>query len=170
MTTPLSGRLGHSQGRNRLLFVSNTDPRSRDERSDSDPWAKSSYVIQGTPAPLKVAAALTLLEGLLTVGFGVTEALNIDVDRLVMGATTSLFFLAFGAALVLSAWGLNTSRPWARGPVLLAQLIWLGLAWSFRTGSTLPVAVGLAVLSTVVLIGLLHPRSVEALERAAGRA
>ena len=150
--------------------MSNIDPRSPEERSDSDPRARSWYAAHGTPVTLRAAAVLTFLQGLFTVGFGVAEALNIDVDRLVMGATTGLFFLAYGAVLVLCAWGLNAGRPWARGPVLLAQLIWLGLAWSFRTGSLLPVAVGLAVLSTVVLFCLLHPRSVEALERAAGRA
>jgi hypothetical protein len=61
-------------------------------------------------------------------------------------------------------------RQWSRGPVLFAQLVWFGLAWNFRTGATLPIAVGLAGAATVVLFGLLHPRSVEALERAANRA
>jgi hypothetical protein len=113
---------------------------------------------------------LTFVEGLLTVLFGLSEAISIDGDRLVMGLTTALFFLAYGAALLGCAWGLNAVRPWARGPVLLAQLIWLGLAWNFRDGDTLPVAIGLAVMALVVLAGLLHPRSIDALERAANRA
>jgi hypothetical protein len=49
--------------------------------------------------------------------------------------------------------------------VLLAQLIWLGLAWNFRDGGTWPVAVGLAVPAVIVLVGMLVPSSVEALER-----
>ncbi len=125
--------------------------------------------MHGTPAPLAVAAGVTFIEGLLTVGFGVTEVLSLDSDRLVMGVTTGVFFLAYGAGLVFCAWGMNTVRQWSRGPVLLAQLIWLGLAWNFRTGDTLPVAIGLAVMAAIVLAGLLHPRSIDALEREANR-
>jgi hypothetical protein len=115
-----------------------------------------------------VAAGLTFVEGLLTVLFGVSEAVDLDSERLVMGLTTALFFLSYGAGLIVCAWGMNTLRPWARGPVLLAQLVWLGLAWNFRTGGTWPVAVVLAAVAALVLAGLLHPRSIEALERASG--
>jgi hypothetical protein len=111
-----------------------------------------------------VAAGLTFVEGLLTVMYGVGEALHITSARLVMGVTTSAFFAAYGAAMVLCAWGVNRLRTWARGPVLLAQLIWLGLAWNFRQGDTLPVAIGLAVPAVIVLVAMLLPSSVEALE------
>lgn len=116
------------------------------------------------------AAAGTAVQAVLTVIFGVTEAVSLHSGRLVMGLTTGLFFVAYGLGLLLCAWGLYKIRPWARGPVLLAQLIWLGLAWNFRTGSTLSVAIGLVVLAAIVLAGLLHPRSIDALERAADRA
>jgi hypothetical protein len=109
------------------------------------------------------------VEGVLTLVFGVTEAVSLDSDRLVMGVTTGVFFLAYGVGLMACAWGMNTLRPWSRGPVLLAQLIWLGLAWNFRTGDTLPIAIALAVLAALVLAGLLNPRSIDALERAAER-
>ena len=105
----------------------------------------------------------------MTFLFGITEAASLDSDRLAMGLTTSLFFLAYGAVLILCAWGMNTLRPWSRGPVLLAQLIWLGLAWSFRSSDLLPLAIGFAVVAVVVLAGLLHPRSIDALEEAANR-
>jgi hypothetical protein len=124
----------------------------------------SPYSRRGAPAPLVAAAGLTLVEGLLTAMYGVGEAVNITSSRLVMGVTTSVFFVVYGAAMVLCAWGLNRLRTWARGPVLLAQLIWLGLAWNFREGDTLPLAIGLAVPAALVLAGMLHPRSVEALE------
>jgi hypothetical protein len=39
----------------------------------------------------------------------------------------------------------------------------LGLAWNFLGGGTTWVSVVLAVVSVVVLVGLLHPASVEAL-------
>ena len=109
---------------------------------------------------------MTFIEGLLTVLFGVTELVSIDSDRLVMGVTTAVFFLAYGGVLLACARGLHTVRSWARGPVLLSQLILLGLAWSFKDGSTLPIAIGLALAAAIVLAGLLHPRSIDALERA----
>jgi hypothetical protein len=146
-----------------------SDPHS--DRSghapDDDPTTRSPYSRYGAPAPLVVAAGMTLVEGLLTVMFGVTELVSLDSDRLVMGLTTTVFFLAYGAVLLVCAWGLHTVRSWARGPVLLSQLILLGLAWSFKGGDTLPVAIGLAVAAAIVLAGLLHPRSIDALERSA---
>src|SRR5689334_7182652 len=96
--------------------------------------------------------------------YGIGEAVHITSDRVTMGVTTSVFFVAYGAAMMLCAWGLNRLRTWARGPVLLAQLIWLGLAWNFREGDTLPLAIGLAVPAAIVLTGMLLPSSVDALE------
>jgi hypothetical protein len=139
------------------------EPGDEPEGDDADD------AVEGPPALLRAAAGLVLLEGLLLVVFGVIEVVSLDGDRLTMGITVTLFFVAFGALLVVCAWGLNRLRPFARGPVLLTQLIGLGLAWNFRDGSTLPVAIGLVVVAAVVLAGLLNPRSIEALERAAER-
>ncbi len=132
-----------------------------DERSPAPPGRTA-------PPPLVAAAGITLLEGILTVLFGISELISLDADRLVMGVSTALFFVAYGVGLLACSWGLRWLRGWARGPVLLAQLIWLGLAWNFRDGRTLPVAIFLAVLAALALAGMLHPRSVDALERAAG--
>ena len=142
---------------------------SRDE-PDPDPTTRSPYSRHGAPAPLVSAAGLTFVEGLLTLIFGISEAVSIDLDRLAMGVTTALFFVAYGVVLLACSWGMNAVRPWSRGPVLLAQLIWLGLAWNFRDGDTRPVAIFLAVVALLVLAGLLHPRSIDALEKAANRA
>ena len=129
----------------------------------------SPFSRHGAPPPLVVAAGLTLVEGLLTVMYGVGEAVHVTSDRLTMGVTTSVFFVAYGAAMIFCAWGLNRLSTWARGPVLLAQLIWLGLAWNFRAGDTLPIAIGLAVPAAIVLVGMLMPSSVDALEHGRGR-
>ena len=132
-----------------------------------DPTTRSPYSRHGAPAPLAVAAGMTLVEGLLIAFFGITELVDLDSDRLVMGLTTSVFFLAYGAVLLVCARGLHTVRSWARGPVLLSQLILLGLAWNFKDGHTLPIAIGLALAAAIVLAGLLHPRSIDALEHGA---
>jgi hypothetical protein len=115
------------------------------------------------PAPLLVAASLVAVEGLLVVGYGVLEAASLTVGRLTMGITTAVFFLGYGAGLLACAWALRGLRSWARSPVVLAQLIQLGLAWSFRGGETTYVAVGLALAAVVVLVGVLHPVSIDAL-------
>jgi hypothetical protein len=116
-----------------------------------------------TPAQLLVAASLVAVEGLLLAGYGVLETAAISSGRVTMGVTTALFFLAYGGGLIACAWGLWRRHSWGRGPAILAQLIQLGVAWSFRGGETTLVATGLAVVSVVVVVGLLHPASTEAL-------
>jgi len=113
--------------------------------------------------PLLVAASLVAVEGAVLLSYGVLEAAAISQGRLTMGVTTAFFFLGFGALLVLCAWSIRGLHAWARGPVLLAQLVQLGLAWNFRGGSTVPVAVVLALVAILVLAGMLHPASIAAL-------
>lgn len=115
------------------------------------------------PRPLLVAAALAALEALALLVSGVLELANISGLRVTMGVTTSIFFLGYGAALGLCAWGLTRLATWSRSPVVLAQLIQLGVAWSFRGGDTTPVAIALAVTAVAVLVGIFHPASTAAL-------
>ncbi|MCZ4498887.1 MAG: hypothetical protein JWQ74_1440 [Marmoricola sp.] len=115
------------------------------------------------PVPLLVAAALVVLEGIGAVGFGIAEAVHTDTERIAVGATTTLFFLAYGVGMIVCARGLTRLGSWARGPVLIVQLISLGLAWNFREGETWPAAVALAVPAVAVLVGMLHPATIAAL-------
>jgi len=118
----------------------------------------------GAPAPLVVAASLAAAEGLVIGILGLLELVSLSSGRVTMGVTTAVFFTAYGALLVYCGWQLRRRTTWARAPVLLAQLIQLGLAWNFREGDTLPVAIGLAVLAAAVLAGLFHPASMRALD------
>ena len=115
------------------------------------------------PAPLGAAAARAAVEGVLVLGFGVLEAASLHADRAAMGVTTSLFFALLGLLLVTCAWYVARGRAWARSPIVVAQLMALGLAWNFWGGGTTWISVVLAVIGLVVLGGLLHPASVEAL-------
>jgi hypothetical protein len=117
-----------------------------------------------------VAATLTALEGLLVVVYGALEAANLHADRVAMGLTTAAFFLILGGALIACAWLVGHARSGARSPIIVVQVILLGLAWSFWGGSTTWVAGGLAGLAILVLGGLLHPASTTALtgDRGAG--
>ena len=115
------------------------------------------------PAPLTVAASLVAVEGGLVVLLAVAELASLNSSRLTMGVTTAVFFAAYGAALLGCAVLLVRRVSFARSPALLAQLIQLGLAWSFRGGATTWVAVVLALVALVVIAGLLHPTSMDAL-------
>jgi len=118
------------------------------------------------PAPLVVAASLVGIEGLLLLGYAVLELASISADRVAVALTTAVFFAAYAALLLACARAVLRGRSWARSPIVLTQLIQLGLAWSFRDGSTLVVAIVLAVAALVVLAGMLNPASIDALSGA----
>lgn len=115
------------------------------------------------PAPLTVAASLVAVEGGLVVLLAVAELASISSARLTMGLTTAVFFAVYGAALLGCALLLVRRVSFGRSPALLAQLIQLGVAWSFRGGVTTWLAVVLALVALVVIAGLLHPASMDAL-------
>ena len=114
------------------------------------------------PATLTFAVALVALEALTLVVLAVLEVAHLSGDRVTMGVTTTVFFLGYAAALLLCAYGLLRLVSWARSPVVLTQLIQLGVAWSWR--HTLAVAVPLALVSVAVLVGIFAPPSLAALE------
>lgn len=116
-----------------------------------------------SPPPLTVASSLVVVQGLLLLAYAVLEAANSHTGRVTLAVTTALFLAAYGAALIACGWAVSFGYAWARSPIVLSQLIWLGVAWSFRGGATTGVAVALALVAALVLIGLLHPRSVDAL-------
>ena len=115
------------------------------------------------PPPLVVAASLAGLEGLLVLGYGVLEAAHVHADRAAMGVTSAVFFLLLGSAVVACAWLVTHGRAGARSPIIVVQVMVLGLAWDVRGGSSIWVAAGLALVAVVVLGGLLHPASTAAL-------
>ncbi|RNL65287.1 hypothetical protein EFK50_04825 [Nocardioides marmoriginsengisoli] len=118
------------------------------------------------PTSLRVAAAVVAVEGIGTAVFGIFEAFHTTSARVVMGTTTALFFVGFGAALVACAWGLTRISSWARGPVLFTQLAGLGLAWNFRGDDTWWISVMLAVPAVVTLVAMLRPATIAALNDA----
>jgi uncharacterized membrane protein len=87
----------------------------------------------------------------------------VDPDRAAVGITSAVFFAVLGGALAACAWFVLRGRPWARSPILVSQLMFLGLAWSFRGGVTTWISVALAVVAVTVLVGMLHPASIDAL-------
>jgi hypothetical protein len=114
------------------------------------------------PPPLTVAASLVAVQGFVLVALAVLELVNASSERLSLGVSTAVFFLVYGGLLLLCAWALTQQQGWTRGPVLITQLIQLGLAWNLRD---LPlVAVALALTAAVVLAGMLHPATLRTLQ------
>ncbi len=113
------------------------------------------------PPPLTVAASLVAIQGLVLLALAVVEISDLDTDRRAMGLSTAGFFAAYAVLLLVAAWGLRRRTSWSRGPALITQLIWLGLAWNVR--EHLVAAVVIAVVALVVLAGVLHPDSIDAL-------
>ncbi len=116
------------------------------------------------PPPLVVAASLTAVEAAVMTGLGVLELGHLRSTRLTMGVTTTAFFLAAAAGLAWCAWSLWKVRRWARGPVVMAQLICLGLAWNIWSGGPRLLSALLAVVGLAVIAGLLHPATTRLLE------
>ncbi|NYE37690.1 hypothetical protein F4692_002823 [Nocardioides cavernae] len=116
------------------------------------------------PPPLVVAASLVGVEACALLALGLLEVVNLRAIRLTMGVTTTLFFLAAAAGLAWCAWSLWRMRRWARGPVVMAQLIQLGLAWNFRDVWSVVLPLALAASALVVVAGLLHPATTQVLE------
>lgn len=110
-----------------------------------------------------IAAALAGIEGLGLVAYAVLELFSVSSTRMVMGLTTSAFFLMYGAGLIWCAWAVTHSQVLARSPILLAQLIQIGIAYNLWGGDTRPVAMALGVVAVAVIVGLLHPASLDAL-------
>lgn len=115
------------------------------------------------PLPLTVAVSLVLVEALVLGLLGVLELFALHDGRLTMGLTTAAFLLGYAAGLAWCAWRVAHRESWARSPVVLAQLLQLGVAWSFRQEPTTWVAVALAVVALLVLLGVFHPASLGAL-------
>ncbi len=108
------------------------------------------------------------LEGLFLCVLAVLEVVALDTDRVTLGVTTGLFFLALGAGLLFCAWGLFRVCSWARGPVVAVELIGVLLSFSFWGGSTTLAAVVILLVSLAALVGVLHPASTRALAAAEG--
>ena len=112
---------------------------------------------------MKAAAAVVCLEGLTLIGIGVAEIVAINSERIALGVTNTIFFALYGALLLWCARSLLVGQSWSRSPIVLTQLIQLGVAWSFAGGNTRWLAAVLAFFSLGVLTVMLAPSTTEVL-------
>jgi hypothetical protein len=120
--------------------------------------------MQGQATPwIRGAASLVALEALALLVFATVALFTINSDRFVLGATNAVFFFAYGLGLAVCARGLVRLRSWCRGPIVLAQIIQLGIAWSSIGSGMVWLTVALIVPAVVVLASVLAPSTTHAL-------
>lgn len=110
-----------------------------------------------------MAVALVAVEVLVVLGLAIGELVSMESGRRSVGLTTALFFTLYAAGLALAARGLWHLRSWSRGPLVLAQLLQLGVAWSFYGNETVWLALLIALPALVVLAIIFRPSTTEAL-------
>ena len=112
------------------------------------------------PLSLRLAAGFVAAESLFLIGVAVLGLVGPTNLGVAIGLAVLYAVVALG--LGLAAVGLWESRSWGRAPVVLAQLVILGVAWDSRHDaiavSILGAALGVAVLGCV-----LHPASTRSL-------
>jgi hypothetical protein len=108
------------------------------------------------------AAAIVSLEALTFGVLAVLELLAVSSDRVGLGVGATLFLLLVAGALAWAASRIALGESWARSPLVLAQLVQLGLAWNFR-GDPVWLAPAIALPAVVVLACLLAPPVTRAL-------
>lgn len=111
---------------------------------------------------MRIAAALVVVEALAILGYAGVQLSDVGGRQGALAASTGLFFGVYGGGQLLAARGLWNRYSWARGWVLVTQLVQLGLAWSLRGEPTTPVAAVLAALAAAVLAATLSPSATAA--------
>ncbi|MFT4010823.1 MAG: hypothetical protein QM655_12375 [Nocardioidaceae bacterium] len=114
------------------------------------------------PAPLWVAVVVVLLEALGFAVYGVIELFHLDSKRPEVALTAGIFFVLYAGFLVFFGWRLARAEAWARAPIVMAQLIQVAVALNY--GGVAPLSVTFVVTAAVVLVGVFHRASIEAIE------
>jgi hypothetical protein len=111
---------------------------------------------------LLAAAAIVLVEALVFLALAGAELLDLTSSRAGLGVGVALFLAVIGAGLLWAAWRVTEGDAWARSPLVLAQLVQLGLAWNFR-GDPAWLTPAIALPAVAVLACLLAPPVTRAL-------
>jgi len=118
--------------------------------------------------PLTIAAAVVALQAAAFLALAVADLTGLVADRIGLGIGIAIVLLVLGIGLLLAAAGLRAGLHGARGPVVVAQLIGLGLAWSLRSpdenvGDNRLAGAVIASSAVIVLVCLATPSARRAL-------
>ncbi len=115
--------------------------------------------------PVRRAALLVALEGVLLVGlgvvYGVAGLLGEPSDRLAT-ELEAVMVVVVGALLLLVARGLDRTRAWSRSPAVVVQLFALPVGYGLAQNARWPAAVVVLGLSVAVLLQLAAPQARDA--------
>lgn len=106
--------------------------------------------------PVTVAGTVAGLEAVALVALAAAEVSVPAAGRVGLAVTTAGFFAACGVGIGWCARGLVRHRSWARGPLVMTQLLVLTVAWTYR-GPYPAAAAGLGAVALLGLGALLHP-------------
>lgn len=157
------GRSGSPRTRSKKPSGQPRQPSTGTAAAPVTPTAAGAADAEKIASRLRFAAAICLLEALAALAMAGVELASLDAHRLSAGVTTAVFFVLYAAGLAWSARGFARARSWSRGPIVLAQLIQLGVAWNFHGGVSTWVTVVLAIPAVVVLIVVFSPDTTTAL-------
>lgn len=110
---------------------------------------------------IPLAATVVLVEALALLGFAGTEVVA-EPSRAMTYATAGLL-TAYALGQAWAALLLLKHRIGARGPLVVTQLIQLGLAWNSRDSEVGWLSPLLAISAVVALVALLSPSTTRAL-------
>jgi hypothetical protein len=109
------------------------------------------------PRSIALAAALILAEAGVLVALAVAELVTLDAGRVGLGLTNAVFFTLYALGLGFCARGLLKLSRWTRSPIVMTQIIQLGVAWSFYGHDTVWLTAILGVVAVAVLAIMLAP-------------
>ncbi|MEU0316840.1 hypothetical protein [Nocardioides sp. NPDC006273] len=115
------------------------------------------------PWTLLLAVFAAGLETAALLLWGALEFVRIpEAASLTTAIAGGLFFLLCAAGIGWCAFKIWRLESWSRAPLVLVQLIVLGLAWNLR--EDLAIAGGLVLVAAIALVGIFAPPSIAALE------
>lgn len=111
------------------------------------PRARRIAVTVGALVALEAAAYLVLV---------VLDVTDMATSRLAIGLGVGILLLGYAGLHLWAAWRLQSFDEHARGPIVVLQLIQLGIAWNLREVASLSLI--LVVVALAVLALVLHPQ------------
>ncbi|TQL67449.1 hypothetical protein FB381_1325 [Nocardioides albertanoniae] len=120
-------------------------------------------IAQRRPWTLLLTLVAAGLEAVAMLAWAILEFVRIPgAASLTTAIAGGIFFLLCAAGIGWCTYTLWRLDSWSRAPLVLVQLIVLGLAWNLR--ADLALAGGLALVAIVALVGIFAPPSIAALE------
>lgn len=121
------------------------------------------------PRPLAIGVGMTLFQAAVMVVLVVEQVFSFSSERAGLAFSNMAVFALWAALLIGCAMGLLKLNSVARAPLMAVQLLQLGVAYDFFRGETVWIGACIVASVLVVVVGVLHPASIEAVSAAERR-